>query len=141
MTDKPCFICKEILPLTSFYKHSEMSGGRLNKCKECTKKDVRENYRKNIDHYKDYEKERFKTPKRKKFILAQQKKYRALNPDKYKARNAVNNAIRDKRLKRMPCSVCGDTKSEAHHEDYSEPLDVNWLCFKHHRELHGQEVT
>lgn len=31
--------------------------------------------------------------------------------------------------------------SQAHHEDYARPLDVRWLCFKHHRETHGQQVN
>ncbi len=31
------------------------------------------------------------------------------------------------------CSDCGETKVEAHHEDYSKPLDVEWLCKKHHK--------
>jgi len=40
-------------------------------------------------------------------------------------------------LKRQPCEVCGTTKKvEAHHLDYENPLDVNWLCFEHHRDWH-----
>lgn len=30
------------------------------------------------------------------------------------------------------CSACGG-KAEAHHNDYSKPLKVVWLCRKHHR--------
>ncbi len=35
-------------------------------------------------------------------------------------------------LKKEPCSVCGNPNSEAHHSNYSRPLEVTWLCRKHH---------
>ncbi len=31
-----------------------------------------------------------------------------------------------------PCNACG-AKAEAHHNDYDKPLDVVWVCKKHHR--------
>jgi hypothetical protein len=59
-------------------------------------------------------------------------------PEKAKARYAVNNAIRDGLLIRKSCERCADPKSEAHHDDYSKPLEVTWLCNKHHRERHKE---
>lgn len=49
-----------------------------------------------------------------------------------KAVNAVNNAIRDGRLKRKSCEICGKSPAEAHHDDYSKLLNVRWFCRKHH---------
>jgi hypothetical protein len=59
---------------------------------------------------------------------------------KIKARSAVFNALKAGRLVRNPCKVCGDVKSEAHHEDYSNPLEVEWLCRWHHAERHGHTM-
>ena len=59
-----------------------------------------------------------------------------LHPDREKATHTVNNAIRDRRLIRLPCEICGDAKADGHYKDYSKPLDVRWLCRKHHKELH-----
>lgn len=53
-----------------------------------------------------------------------------------KARSDVNHAIRDGKLKREGCEICGSSESEAHHDNYNFPLDVRWLCFSHHREWH-----
>ena len=59
-----------------------------------------------------------------------------LNLQKYKAQTAIQNAIKSGKLVRKPCEVCGDEKSEAHHDDYYKPIDVRWLCRTHHRQYH-----
>lgn len=46
-------------------------------------------------------------------------------------------AIRLGILVRQPCEVCQSTQYiHAHHEDYSRPLDVRWLCSFHHSRRH-----
>ena len=57
-------------------------------------------------------------------------------PVKQKARDAVATARKSGKITRLPCSVCGSEKSEAHHEDYSKPLEVVWLCRTHHAARH-----
>lgn len=137
---KECFKCKKVKPINEFYKHPKMGDGHLGKCKECTKKDVSSNYADNREQYAEYEKKRFQDKKRKEATIVYQRNRRARNPEKYKANNEVGNALRDCRLKEEPCEVCGDLVVEAHHEDYSKPLDVNWLCRKHHLERHGKKA-
>ena len=63
--------------------------------------------------------------------------WRDRNPEAYRAHNAVNNAIKVGKLVRQPCSVCGEVRSAAHHEDYSKPFDVIWFCHRHHTEHHS----
>lgn len=58
---------------------------------------------------------------------------RAKYPERHKARSAVARALRHGRLVKGPCRDCGDVLSYAHHEDYSKPLEVIWLCRKHHK--------
>lgn len=57
-------------------------------------------------------------------------------PVKEAARAAVYNALKRGDLVRRPCEKCGLEKSEGHHDDYSKPLEVRWLCRTHHVEHH-----
>lgn len=61
---KICFKCKEEKSLDCFYKHSQMKDGHVNKCKECNKNDVRNNYKENSKDILFYEKERQRTRER-----------------------------------------------------------------------------
>lgn len=58
------------------------------------------------------------------------------DPLKKRARNAVASAVRRGKLTPQPCEVCGASPTEAHHDDYSKPLDVRWLCEPHHEKEH-----
>jgi ribosomal protein S27AE len=62
-------------------------------------------------------------------------KIRASCP-KAKCRLATRYAITIGKLLRGPCEKCGSEVTEAHHDDYSKPLEVRWLCQTHHYELH-----
>ena len=140
---KTCFKCHVEKPITDFYVHPQMGDGRLNKCKECSKNDVRENYRANVEHYREYERKRFQDAGRKENVRVYQRRRRDANPEKYQARNAVNNAIRDGRLDKPDhCEKCNATgRIEGHHPDYSKPLEVMWLCFICHRAEHDQDAV
>jgi hypothetical protein len=126
-----------------------MADGHVNKCKECNKLDVRTNRKKREEYYNAYDRLRSTEPERK-----QQKKLRESKPEvrakiaEYRksytydkerkaATTAVNNAVRDGKLTKLPCWVCGTTENvEGHHVHYDMPLDVIWLCTKHHAEVH-----
>lgn len=56
------------------------------------------------------------------------REYRARYPEKYKAHTLVNTAKVRGELVPQPCAKCGHEPAQAHHWDYSKPLDVIWLC-------------
>jgi len=39
-------------------------------------------------------------------------------------------------LIKQPCEVCRSPHSQKHHEDYSQPLQVRWLCRACHLQQH-----
>jgi hypothetical protein len=42
------------------------------------------------------------------------------------------------KITQKPCEVCGEL-AQMHHDDYSRPLDVRWLCREHHLAHHAKE--
>ncbi len=68
---------------------------------------------------------------------ARQRRMRLKWPQKMLARSRLRMAILRGDIVKQPCEVCGK-KAEAHHDDYSKPLEVRWFCHQHHRELEGR---
>lgn len=149
---KVCFKCGISKPLDDFYKHGQMKDGRLNKCKECTKNDATKHRIERIYYYRAYDKQRASAPHRaqarKDYSRSEAgrlsharalKRQRVKYPDKYRARTTFWNAVRDGKV--VPWPVCCvpecNSKPEAHHPDYSRPLDVVWLCSVHHKQVHA----
>ena len=61
------------------------------------------------------------------------------NKEKRAAHILLGSAVARGRISKGPCKVCGTTeKVQGHHEDYAKPLEVIWLCQKHHKELHSK---
>jgi hypothetical protein len=133
---KECFKCKTIKPLTEFYKHKEMADGHLNKCKECTKNDANKHRQENLEKVRAYDRERSKLPHRIKLHKEVTSRWKANYPERIKAQRLLSYAVKIGAVMPHPCWVCGE-KAEAHHPDYSAPLDVVWLCHIHHSQTHA----
>ena len=122
-----CKKCKNERSEIDFYKSNKTT------CKSCVKESATSRRNKNIEKVRAYDRARGnrQSPE---YL----KKYRERYPNKYKAHNIVNNSIRDKKLFAEPCETCGNKRSVAHHDDYSKPLNVRWLCQAHHKEWHAK---
>lgn len=142
-----CFKCHQAKPLTEYYKHPQMGDGHLNKCKSCARKDVADRVEEKGKTdlawvLSERERHRIKSERQRREGTAQkpmnshQKEWRAKNPLKRAAHLLLASAIDRGSIQRKPCIECGETKAQAHHEDYTKPLDVIWLCPKHHSAHH-----
>lgn len=149
---KSCICCRKDLPISSYYRHPRMADGHLNKCKECViayqskrlaaklatlEGRMAERERGREKYHRLYRHQTPKTPPKAERLKLYRERAKASG--KRQARNAVNNAIRNCRLTRLPCADCGNSKSEAHHPDYSKPLEVVWLCHPCHMRIHRKK--
>jgi hypothetical protein len=137
-TVKTCFKCSESKPLTEFYRHAQMGDGHLNKCKECAKRDAYESrHFLHRDRTLAYDRERAKFPERVSIAKRIQQEYKANFPERKRAQWLLRSAVLRGEVKKTHCFVCGSEHVEAHHPDYSAPLDVIWMCVDHHKETHA----
>lgn len=151
---KTCFVCLIEKPLESFYRHPQMADGHLNKCIECARHDALNHRRDNLSRVRDYDRKRGDSPSRvaarKAYALTEagkaslargKKAWELRNKHKKSAVIALNNALRDKRIfKTEVCQKCGlSGRLEAHHPDYSKPLEVLWVHDPCHKQIHKEE--
>lgn len=143
--DRKCKKCGKTQPLEAFVKDARRKFGRAWTCMACRRAYQRQwqgqpraiasraKYRR--EHAERYAKSSREYRKRHPDKVRENtKRWQRDNPEKRAAHLQVLYAIRSGRLKRLPCEVCGSSKSESHHDDYSKPLSVRWLCHAHHCE-------
>lgn len=59
---------------------------------------------------------------------------------RHKTRAKSKALVKEGRIKRKPCVVCGSDDVLIHHEDYSNPYRVIWMCDLHHKEYHDGKI-
>lgn len=69
---------------------------------------------------------------------ARRKRYNNKYPERIKANRKLNYAVKKGYITKLPCNVCNDVKSVAHHDDWDKPLEVIWLCELHHKARHRE---
>jgi ribosomal protein S27AE len=113
-----------------------MPDGHVNKCKECNKKDVRENRKSKVEYYREYDSKRAKLPERIKLKYEVTRAWLKADKRRLKCHNAVHRAVKKGIIKRIDCEKCGSIKSIAHHDNYGQPLAIRWLCQACHVQYH-----
>lgn len=96
-------------------------------CKTCRNREQNRRYRKRVG--REILRERARES------YAKHRPIKVRDPIQRYAQRAVQLAIARGDLNREDCEVCGE-RAQAHHEDYSRPLDVRWLCQIHHSARH-----
>ena len=134
---KSCKGCGNLLPVDSFYRHNRMADGRLNFCVECVKRRINEHRAENLERIQQYDRRRASLPERQSHLVDLRRRHRS-DPVRARATGLTTYAIKTGRLVRpSQCSEClHQCKPEAHHDDYSKPLDVRWLCRSCHCRFH-----
>lgn len=138
-------------------------------CKECRNKSIREKYQKikehvqakhkasraaNKEHYARQARERYwknrtdllekarNRPNYGKVNYKKVKEWCEQNKEKVLTHRKVKYALANKSLiQPLNCQLCGKPeKLQAHHNDYSKPLEVLWLCNTCHRWIHSKHA-
>lgn len=103
-------------------------------CKPCLVKSSKEYVERNREKKRKWNLDYSKRNSDK--FFKKNKEYKEKYSDKKMAHQKVQTALRNGSLMRKLCEICNSEKAHAHHEDYSSPLDVIWLCHRHHMERH-----
>lgn len=122
MSMKLCAKCNILQSTDQFFKRSDTKCGLSSHCKKCLKIKSR----------------LFNTSEKGKIVREKNKKemYKR-HPEQTLAIGKVYTALKNGLLIKKPCEVCGNINGiHGHHDDYTKPLDVIWLCSEHHRERH-----
>lgn len=151
---KECKTCGATKQPSDFYRHPQTKDKLSPKCKGCTKEAARANRKEKAEYYREYDRLRFKNDPKVKERQARYQKTREChlrkrawsdrNKEKVAAHIILNSAVRKGEIaKPSACEDCNQAKPprqiHGHHEDYSQPLSVNWLCPQCHASRHRKE--
>lgn len=128
---KMCSSCKLVLPIDQFSLGKSQPDGYQGYCRDCAKKHSRKYHETNRDS-----------------IIRRNSEWHKKNPEKVidlrrrkaahsRVATKLSDAVKSGKIKRGSCIICGQPNAEGHHEDYTKPYDVIWLCSLHHARWHA----
>ena len=152
---KTCAKCRLPFPSIAFSKDASKADGLQCWCKACRRNRYATNRSSEIKYALDYVAANAETVYPKKRLYnklhrtqptPEARRINRLaairrNPEKHAARRALRRAVKLGRIaKPDSCSAClkslPPAKIHGHHEDYSKPLEVVWLCADCHGKQH-----
>lgn len=139
-TSKTCVICHQTMSLENFYRQSNAKDGRAYYCKKCANSRTRTWKFDHPGKATSYTAEWAKSHVA--YNVERNRHYIALYPERHHARLLLRKAVRDGQLIRpSSCPECGaGGKIDAHHDDYTKPLEVRWLCCACHGKLSRKQA-
>lgn len=136
-----CCTCNKWKTSDFFCPSNWNNGGNCRSCNNKRNKEWRIN---NSEQYRNenslYQKAYYKNNKDK--ILKKKRNYIENNQIVIHAAAILNNAVsRGKIVRPDKCSICGcsNRKIMGHHDDYSKPLKVRWVCQSCHQYIHERQ--
>lgn len=129
-----CWLCGQEKLLNDFPRDKNRLEGRAYRCKTCDReaKRLKNHLPEEKERSKRYQKSERGAENRR---LRQRRDY-WVNRHKYTAKRMVEALVNSGDMIKQPCEKCGEVKVVGHHPDYAKPLEVVWLCQKHHSEVH-----
>lgn len=138
-TRKTCSRCGANLPISAFVRDRGRKCGYRCACKFCEQRAIRQRREINPERNRlQVKRSNSKFPER---AVNRILRWEKNNPHKQYAKMQVRYEVNAGRIKPEPCCVCGFSKGNAHHVDYRKPLQLMWLCQKHHRAWHRVFMT
>lgn len=137
MSEKICFKCGLLKPLSDYYVHKEMSDGHLGKCKECTRKDVKQR-EKELRKDSTWVEEEQKRHREKYYRLGYKEKHKPSYESKKKIMDNYWSKYPEKRKAHSVKSNIKRLSEEIHHWSYNDKhlKDVIHLTTKDHAKVH-----
>lgn len=102
---------------------------RINSARRETRRMSNEVFAKTVNNWKSKNKDK---------RIEYANRYRAKYPEKQRAQSKLQKAVKKGIIHKQSCQVCGNPKTHAHHDDYSKPYNVRWLCPLHHSQWQKQ---
>lgn len=150
---KACGACETVKPIDQFSRNRTRKDGRQNSCKACMAVRTKAWYRANKPRaaelqtrWREENRERTRELQRNERAedpagrRERERRVREKHPEKVNARQALRYAVRTGKVQKADsCERCGqpsDRSLHGHHRDYSKPLEVEWLCWECHAEVH-----